>query len=138
MIDILIAVALQQPPLFVPPMPPDYAHYSDTQLCAWAENFLATRGRQPFVRDALRRRDSVTGSCADRILTENWSILDTQENLGNVGIGWAGETYRDWSRETCTGPWSPYPAMTRRGWRIVTNYVFTDGARLSFTLQCQD
>lgn len=93
-------------------------------------------GRQPVVRSALERRDNVTVSCADRTLVENWSILETQENLGTAGIGWAGEHYRDWSRDTCAGPWSPYPTIVGRGWRIITNYTFSDGAHLSFTLRC--
>jgi len=62
--------------------------------------------------------------------------MDTRENLGTVGIGWAAENYRDWGRRVCGEPFSPYSVMVRRGWRIVTNYTFTDGAHLSFTLEC--
>jgi hypothetical protein len=133
MIEILAAAALMQTPLFVPPMPPDYNRYTDAQLCDWVSAFVARHGQQPWVRDTMSRRDNVGGSCPDRTLTSNWSITDSPAGPPSQ---WADEEHRNHVHNLCSEPFSPYSVLVRRGWRIITNYTFLDGTRVSLTLQC--
>lgn len=129
MITLLLALSLFQPPRPYLPAPLNYSQMTDSELCAISRTKAQERAAHPrdYVSRTTRWR-SIVVSCDDRSVNFNLR--------SDTSVRGSSELLRELRGVGCDPLWSPYPVMIRRGWRVVGNWTFQGGRRVSLPLSC--
>jgi hypothetical protein len=128
MLILPMAIALAQP-ITLP------TQTTEAEFCRSTDEYVArSASRLPSLQDGGNTRlDSVSGSCAEKVLVFNFTVLLMPFE---VTPDWVAMTRRNFNRDRCENLSIAYRIAVEHGWRITANWTLPNGERASQTLAC--
>jgi len=119
-------------PTATPPPAVPVGIRNDREACETLNKVVASMQPElPKMVDAITRTDGISVICAARTYTTNKTLL---ADISAMREGWQGRKQAQLDQMTCADEY--FGPLARRGWRIVVNFTFLSGERVTMVAKC--